>query len=208
MKELFSKKLMPAVTLKDADSARKLAEAYLEAGLDIMEVTFRTEATLAAIEAVARDIPEMNIGAGTILNPEQVQLAKDAGASFGLSPGFNGQVVQTARENDFPFIPGILTPSEIEKALAAGCEILKLFPADAIGGTGYIQSLEGPYLQTGVQFIPMGGVNQENLSRYLKCQSVIAVGGSWLAPKIKIRNGDFSGITEVVSKSIHLATLG
>lgn len=198
MQEFFDKKLLPAVTLNDADAALRLAETYLEAGLDIMEFTFRTEATLSAIEAVAREFPAMNIGAGTILETGQITKAQNAGAQFGLSPGLNPAILKTAQDQDFPFIPGVVTPSEIEQALAMGCTLLKLFPAELSGGTKYIQSLEGPYLQTGVQFIPMGGINMQNMNSYLQCPSVLAVGGSWMAPKKKIIQGDFKGIYSVI----------
>lgn len=201
----FEKKLLPAVTLNDADSAKRLAEAYLNAGLEVMEVTFRTDATLGAIEAIATTFPEVKIGAGTILSTSQVQSAKDAGAKFGLSPGLNEHVVGSARDKDFPFIPGVMTPSEIEKAWDLGCEILKLFPAEIAGGTDYIRSLEGPYLHAGLQLIPMGGVGPENMSAYLDCSSVVAVGGSWLAPKGKIKKDDFSGIAEIVKNSLKAA---
>ncbi|MDR8391104.1 bifunctional 4-hydroxy-2-oxoglutarate aldolase/2-dehydro-3-deoxy-phosphogluconate aldolase [Aliifodinibius sp. S!AR15-10] len=207
MKQFFQKKLLPAVTLSNAESAKRLADTYLKAGLDILEITFRTDATLAAIEAVAQTFPELHIGAGTILNPSQVQSAKDAGARFGLSPGFNEKVVESAHQIDFPFIPGVMTPSEIEQAWQAGCEILKLYPAEIAGGTEYIRSLEGPYLHAGLDLIPMGGVGPGNMRDYLDCASVVAVGGSWLAPKDKIREGDFAGISKVVEASLKTANL-
>ncbi|MFH5831112.1 bifunctional 4-hydroxy-2-oxoglutarate aldolase/2-dehydro-3-deoxy-phosphogluconate aldolase [Halalkalibaculum sp. DA3122] len=205
MKHLFDKKILPAVTLADEDSAKRLAEAYLEAGLNVMEVTFRTDATLAAIEAIARCFPELKVGAGTILHARQVRSAKDAGAAFGLSPGFSERVVRAARDNKLPFIPGIMTPSEIEAAWNAGSELLKLFPAETAGGTDYIRNLEGPYLHKGLQLIPMGGVSARNMSDYLDCSSVVAVGGSWLAPKDKIREGDFGSIVDIVRESLKKA---
>lgn len=205
MKNLFGKGLLPAVTLDDVDIAKRLAETYLQAGLDILEITFRTDATLAAIEAIAKTFPELKVGAGTILRPRQIKLAQNAGAKFGLSPGFNERVVRAARDNSFPFVPGVMTPSEIEKGLAAGCKILKLYPADIAGGVKYIKSLEGPYLQTGVSFIPMGGVNLHNLSEYLNCDSVIAAGGSWLASKEEISGEDFGRIGETVRDSLEVA---
>ncbi|MDZ7694446.1 MAG: bifunctional 4-hydroxy-2-oxoglutarate aldolase/2-dehydro-3-deoxy-phosphogluconate aldolase [Balneolaceae bacterium] len=201
MEKIFTKKLLPAVTLNDADSAQRLAETYLDAGLDILEITFRTDATLSSIEAIAKEFPSLKIGAGTILNTHQVAQAKNAGAQFGLSPGFNAEVVKAAQKKEFPFIPGIMTPSEIEVALSTGCRVLKLFPADISGGPEYIKSLEGPYQHTGMQLIPMGGINPQNMKAYLGCSSVLAVGGSWMAPKDKIDAGDFSRIAQVIRET-------
>lgn len=205
VQNLFLKKLLPAVTLNDADSALSVAEALLEGGLNVMEVTFRTSATAPAIGAIAKEFPEMKIGAGTILSPEQVASAINAGAQFGLAPGFNKEVVRKAEQQEFPFIPGVMTPSEIEKALAMDCEILKLFPVSQVGGTEYIRSIEGPYRHTGIKFLPMGGVNPSNLKSYLECDSVIAAGGSWMTPTKAIENGKFDKVTELVRISLKIA---
>ncbi|MDX1636491.1 MAG: bifunctional 4-hydroxy-2-oxoglutarate aldolase/2-dehydro-3-deoxy-phosphogluconate aldolase [Balneolaceae bacterium] len=205
MKLFFEKRLLPAVTLFDADTAKRLAETYLRAGLDVMEITFRSDATLSAIKAVARTFPEMKIGAGTILHPRQVQFAKDAGAQFGLSPGFNERVARSAKEKSLPFVPGVMTPSEVEKGLDMGFRILKLFPADIAGGVRYIHSLQGPYAKTEMHLIPMGGVSTENLAEYLACDRVLAAGGSWLAPKAKIEQGDFTVVENIVRRSLEIA---
>lgn len=205
LKELFTKKLMPAVTIKDADAALPLAEAILEGGLDTMEITFRSPATASAISVIAREYPEMHIGAGTILTPEQITLARNAGAQFGLAPGFNQRVAREAEEKEFPFIPGIATPSEVEKALDNKLQILKLFPANTLGGVDYIRSLEGPFGHTGVRFLPMGGVNERNMDSYLGCSSVIAVGGSWMTPGSLIEQKKFSEITKLVRNALAIA---
>lgn len=202
LSSIFKNQLLPAVTLPDADRALHLAEAYLEADLDVMEVTFRTPAAAPAISAIAREYPEMNIGAGTILSAGNLKAAADAGAKFGLSPGFNQRVTAKALEMGFPFIPGVMTPSEIEIAYAQGFELLKLFPIKSVGGSDYIKALEGPYGHTDLQFIPMGGVNRQNMKAYLDHKSVLAVGGSWLSPSSLIRQKDFEGITEIVRESI------
>lgn len=205
IQNLFLKKLLPAVTLNDADSALSVAEALLEGGLNVMEVTFRTSATAPAISAIAKELPEMKIGAGTILSSGQVASAKDAGAQFGLAPGFNEEVVREAEQQEFPFIPGVMTPSEIEKALAMNCEILKLFPVSQVGGTEYIRSIESPYRHTGIKFLPMGGVDLSSLKSYLDCDSVIAAGGSWMTPGKLIANGEFTRITQIVQRSLKIA---
>ncbi len=132
----FEKKLLPAITLEEVYSTLSVAEVLLKSGLDVMEITFRTAATARAIHAVAKEFPEMNIGAGTILDPDQITIAMDAGAQFGLAPGFNDRVVDEARKKDFSFIPGVLTSSEIEKALERKIILLKLFPVGNLGGGG------------------------------------------------------------------------
>jgi len=205
VKTYFKQKILPAVTLEDAETARRLAETFLENGLDVMEITFRTEAAAEAIEAIHNDFPEMHIGAGTLLTSDQVVEAVDAGAQFGLSPGLNEEVVLTALEENFPFIPGVATPSEIEKALHYGLNILKLFPIKTLGETTFIKSLEGPYGYLDLQFIPMGGVKLSNLASYLECESVIAGGGSWLAPKSLLQAHNFKAIGEIVRESIEIA---
>lgn len=203
--KLLQSKLLPAVTLPDADSALKVAEALLKGGLNVMEVTFRTQATAPAISAIAKEFPEMQIGAGTILSPDQLSGARDAGAQFGLSPGFSKPVIEKTRILDFPFIPGVMTPTNIETALNAGYKTLKLFPASDMGGVKYINSLAGPYQHTGIRFLTMGGINETNLYSYLKHDMVISVGGSWLCPSDLIQQKRFDKITAVVRKSVDLA---
>jgi 2-dehydro-3-deoxyphosphogluconate aldolase/(4S)-4-hydroxy-2-oxoglutarate aldolase len=200
----FEKKLLPAVTLTDTDSALSVAEAILEGGLDIMEIPFRTSAAAEALAAIAREFPEMKIGAGTILTPEQVSAAKNSGAQFGLAPGLNKNVLRAARELDFAFIPGVTTPSEIETALELGHKILKLFPVSNLGGTAYIQSLQGPYNHTGVKFLPMGGIDLSNLKEYLEFEIVAVAGGSWMTPQKAIADRNFPEITKQVRKSIEI----
>jgi 2-dehydro-3-deoxyphosphogluconate aldolase/(4S)-4-hydroxy-2-oxoglutarate aldolase len=205
--KIFKHRLLPAVTLLEAHSALHLAEAYLEAGLEVMEVTFRTPAAASAISAIAKHYPEMHIGAGTLLSAENVKAAANSGAEFGLSPGFNQTVAKQALELDFLFIPGVITPSEIEVALAEGFKVLKLFPIKSVGGPDYLKALEGPYGHTGLQFIPMGGVNEQNMAKYLQYASVLAVGGSWLSPADLIREQRFNKITDLVKTSIQAAQL-
>lgn len=204
-KDYLEKKLLPAVTLTDADTALSVAEALLEGGLNVMEITFRTSATAAAVSAVAKEFPEMNIGAGTILSAGHISAAKDAGAQFGLAPGLNENVVREAKKQEFPFIPGVMTPSEIEKAIELDYKLLKLFPASDVGGVDFIRSIEGPYKHTGVKFLPMGGINPSNLKQYLKCGSVTAAGGSWMTPREAILKGEFNKITQLVRDSLKVA---
>lgn len=206
LRNIFKDKLLPVVTLPNADSAVFVAQAFLEAGLHVMEVTFRTDATLPAIAAIVKRFPEMTVGTGTILSPDQLSAARDMGAQFGLSPAFNKKIALEAKKQKFPFIPGVLTPSEIEEASAEGFDILKLFPVNSIGGADYIKNIEGPYLQTGLQVIPMGGINIKNLDSYLSCKSVLAIGGSWLSPASMIKEKQFQKITRIVRESIEIVS--
>lgn len=199
---IFKSKLLPAVTVHDTDSALHIAEAFLEAGLNIMEITFRTTAASASISAIEKTYPGMHIGAGSLLTAEDISAAADSGAEFGLSPGYNPDIAGKALDLGFPFIPGVLSPSEIECAFAAGFDVLKIFPVQSIGGDDYIKNLEGPYLHTGMKFIPMGGVNLENMNSYLKYESVLAVGGSWLNPQSLIQQGNFGEITKITRQSM------
>lgn len=203
--DIFKSKLLPAVTLADADSALSVAKALLEGGINVMEITFRTSATAKAVRAIARELPEMQIGAGTILSGDQLTAAREAGAQFGLSPGLNKRVIEKAQAHDFPFIPGVSTPSEIELALEYGYKLLKLFPVSDLGGLKYIRSLEGPYKHTGVRFLVMGGVGPSNLKSYLESGMVAAGGGSWLTPSDFVEQKKFKRITEIVQESAALA---
>lgn len=199
---ILKSKLLPAVTVHDTDSALHIAEAFLKAGLNIMEITFRTPAASASISAIEKTYPEMHIGAGTLLTADDLSAAADSGAEFGLAPGFNPDIAGKALELGFPFIPGVLSPSEIECAFAAGFDLLKIFPIQSIGAADYIKSLEGPYLHTGMKFIPMGGVNCQNMASFLKYESVLAVGGSWLNPGSLIEQKKYREITKIVRKSL------
>lgn len=202
MKTYFSKKILPAITFDDASFAVQVASAVLRGGLDVMEVPFRTKAAVESIQLICEEFPEMKVGAGTILTPAQVVEAKNAGAQFGLAPGFNPAVVKEAIRNDFPFIPGVMTPSEVEMALESGCKILKLFPAAQIGGIAMLNALLGPYGHTGVKFIPMGGVTIDNLNEFISMLNVEAIGGSWLVTKSMITEMAFDVIEQNVRTAV------
>lgn len=202
MENFFKKKILPAVTLDDIDSICRLAETLIRSGLDVMEITFRTDKTISAIETISSEFPDLKIGAGTILKPNQVSLAVEAGAQFGLSPGLNKGVVKAAQDLNFPFIPGVSTPSEIELALDLECKVLKFFPAEPMGGIKLLKAFSGPYNHTGVKFIPMGNINVTNMNDYLNLENVLAVGGSWLAPKRVIEEKEFDKISNLVVSAL------
>lgn len=202
--QFFSDRLLPAVTVADSRQAVEVAKALQEGGLSVMEITFRTAVTLDAIRAVREEVPGMSVGAGTILTPSRIDEAMAAGAQFGLSPGLNRTVVERARKRAFPFVPGVSTPSEIEKALGLGMQVLKIFPAGQLGGPSYLRSLQGPYAHTGVTFIPMGGVNLSNLAGYSRLNIVRALGGSWLVPKQSGVQEKSNQIIRLVRRSLEL----
>jgi len=205
VERIARKRIVPVVALEHEDLAERLAETLLKAGLDIMEVTFRTAAAEPGIRRIAAKFPEMLLGAGTLLEPEQVQKAAAAGARFAVAPGLNERVLEAARRAGIEMMPGIMTPSEVEKALALGCRTLKFFPAEQAGGAGMIKALEGPYGHTGVRFVPTGGINRGNLLQYLERPSVIAVGGSWMVEKKLISAQDWSKIEELTRDAVTAA---
>lgn len=202
---ILAKRIVPVVVLDSVESAEPLAEALLAGGLDIMEITFRTAAAEASIQRIADRYPEVLLGAGTLLDKEQVKRARNAGAVFGLAPGFNPGIVSSAQKAGLEFSPGVMTPSEVEGALALGCKLLKFFPAEAAGGVKMLKSLAGPYAHTGVRFVPTGGVSSANLSDYLKLPVVAAIGGSWMVDKGLVNEGKWAEITRLTKEALAAA---
>lgn len=187
--------VVAVLVLDDAASAVPLARALLAGGVDCMELTLRTPAALEALERIVREVPEMLAGVGTVLTPQQVREVKAAGGAFAVAPGMNPTVVREAERAGLPFAPGVCTPSEIELALELGCRVLKLFPAEPSGGLAYLRSIAAPYAHLGVQYIPLGGVSAANAESYLREADVLALGGSWLAPRDLIRRQDWPAVT-------------
>lgn len=188
--------VVPVIALDSADSALMLADALWEGGLPIVEITFRTEAAPEAIRRIVQHRPEMLVGAGTLLRPEQVEAARANGAQFGVAPGLNPQVLRRAQELQMPFLPGVATASEIEQALSLGCQWLKYFPAEAMGGVNMLQALWGPFAHTGLRFVPTGGIHEANLAQYISLGCVAAVAGTWIAKSDEITAGRWTEITQ------------
>ena len=205
IERLTRARVVPVVVLNRAEDACPLAEALLEGGLDVMEVTFRTDAAEESIRRISAAFPEMLLGAGTVLAPAQAHRARDAGAAFALAPGLNPAVVEAARGAGLAFAPGVMTPGEIERALDLGCGLLKFFPAGAAGGVAMLKALAGPYAHTGVRFIPTGGVSADNMCDYLALPVVAAIGGSWMVEPRLIEAGDWQTITERTRHALALA---
>jgi len=195
----------PIVVVRRLSDVAPLTEALLEGGLSCVEVTFRTEIAEQALKEIAGKVPEMFLGAGTVLTVEQAKAAAGAGAVFILSPGFNPAVVEYCLKEGIRIYPGVCTPSEIERALAMGLRELKFFPAEAMGGVRYLKAVTGPLSM--VRFIPTGGVNLENLGGYLKMDCVLACAGSWIAPTKLIEEHRFDLITERTARSLEVVRL-
>jgi 2-dehydro-3-deoxyphosphogluconate aldolase/(4S)-4-hydroxy-2-oxoglutarate aldolase len=192
--------VVPVIVIDDPAKAGPLAEALSAGGLPLAEITYRTGAAGEAIRRIAADHADVLVGAGTVLTPEQVTQARDAGAKFIVSPGFNRRVVDRCRELGLSVYPGVCTPTEIEAALEAGLGVVKFFPAEAMGGVTYLEAIAAPY--AGIEFIPTGGVTADNLPRYLGFGRVVACGGSWMAPKAWIAAGDYARIRAAVRRAV------
>jgi 2-dehydro-3-deoxyphosphogluconate aldolase/(4S)-4-hydroxy-2-oxoglutarate aldolase len=197
--ELMAYRVIPVVVLEDASHAQPLAQALRDGGLPVAEVTLRTSAALDAIAAMSRDTGLL-VGAGTVVNPSQVDSAADAGARFIVSPGFDPEVIEQSRKRGLPVVPGAVTPTEIMRALAAGITTVKFFPANNFGGVKSIKALSGPF--PNVKFIPTGGVSLSNLGEYLSLPCVPAVCGTWMVPAHLLSTGDFTGITRLVREAV------
>jgi 2-dehydro-3-deoxyphosphogluconate aldolase/(4S)-4-hydroxy-2-oxoglutarate aldolase len=205
LENITRKRIIPVVVIEEESVAESLAETLLRAGMDVMEITFRTAAAAPAIRRIAAGFPEMTLGAGTLLDTDQVWRAAEAGARFAVAPGLNEKVVEAAGQAAMDMIPGIMTPSELEKALSLGCRTLKFFPAEQAGGVSMLKALEGPYGHTGMRFVPTGGINAGNLRSYLERPSVAAIGGSWMVEKKLIAARDWHQIEELTRAALALA---
>ncbi len=182
------------LVLEDAAKAVPLARALLDGGVRAIELTLRTPAALEALRTVTREVPEMIVGAGTVLTPEQVAQAADAGVAFAVAEGLNPRVVRAAAERGLNFAPGVMTPSEIEQAVELDCRLLKFFPAGPLGGIQTLTTLAAPYRHLDLQFIPLGGLKPETTADYLKSRLVTACGGSWIATAELIAAADWDRI--------------
>jgi 2-dehydro-3-deoxyphosphogluconate aldolase/(4S)-4-hydroxy-2-oxoglutarate aldolase len=182
-------------SVENVAHAVPLSRALLAGGIDAIELTLRTPVALEALTAVCAGVPEILIGAGTILTPETAVQVKEAGAHFGVSPGMNPRVIQAAQGAGLPFAPGISTPTDLEGAIEQGCRFVKFFPAEASGGISYLRSMAAPYRHLDIRYFPLGGVNAGNMIDYLNEDNVPTVGGSWIVKKDLVMNEDWDGIT-------------
>ncbi|MGI9644794.1 MAG: bifunctional 4-hydroxy-2-oxoglutarate aldolase/2-dehydro-3-deoxy-phosphogluconate aldolase, partial [Ilumatobacteraceae bacterium] len=191
---LGSQRVIATLTVDDTSLAVPAARALVEGGVLAVEVMLRTPAGLAAIEAIRREVPEAIVGAGTVLTPELLEQAQSAGASFGVAPGFDAATVTRAAEIGIPFLPGAITPSEIQTCLAYGITTVKFFPASTSGGPATIKALSAAYSVAGVKFVATGGVDDTNAFDYLALPTMRAIGMSWLATSADVRAGNVAEI--------------
>jgi 2-dehydro-3-deoxyphosphogluconate aldolase/(4S)-4-hydroxy-2-oxoglutarate aldolase len=192
--------LVPVLTIDEADKAAPLAKALAAGGVPCAEVTFRTAQTEDAIRQMRAAVPELLVGAGTVLTVEQVDRAADAGAAFIVSPAFNDKVVEHCRARGLPVIPGCATPADLDKAVDAGLEVVKIFPAAQLGGPAFLKAVSAPY--SSLRFIPTGGVNAANVGDYAAFPRTLACGGTWFAPKEAVSAGDWGRITDLCHKAL------
>ncbi len=194
--------IVPVVVIEDIKDAVPLAQSLVEGGIQIIEVTLRSSCALEAIELIAKNVPKMRVGAGTILNPTQLEQAQNRGAEFLISPGLTIKLLEHAKKKDMPLIPGVSSSSEVMQALELGYSALKFFPAEYCGGVKLLNAFNGPF--KGVKFCPTGGISADNMHSYLNLENVLCVGGSWLTPKNLIQNKEWDKITEICKRSLAL----
>lgn len=194
IEKLIDAKIIPVIKIDSPQEAVPLARALLQGGITVAEVTFRTEAAADGIAAIHAQVPEMLLGAGTVLTVENARKAIDAGARFVVAPGFDPAVVDYVVEQGIAMIPGVATPTEVSLALGRGLHILKFFPAEVLGGIKMLDALAGPF--PGVQFIPTGGITRSNMESYFRCKNVVAIGGSWMVQK------DLVQVTELSREAV------
>ncbi|UOR24769.1 bifunctional 4-hydroxy-2-oxoglutarate aldolase/2-dehydro-3-deoxy-phosphogluconate aldolase [Helicobacter pylori] len=194
--------IIPVVVIENIKDAVPLAQSLVEGGIHIIEVTLRSSCALEAIELIAKNVPKMRVGAGTILNPTQLEQAQNRGAEFLISPGLTIKLLEYAKKKDMPLIPGVSSSSEVMQALELGYSTLKFFPAEYCGGVKLLDAFNGPF--KGVKFCPTGGISADNMHSYLNLENVLCVGGSWLTPKNLIQNKEWDKITEICKRSLAL----
>lgn len=190
--------VIPVLVIEQLETAGPLAQALIQGGLPVLEVTLRTPVALDAIKAMS-EIPGAVVGAGTVLTKQDLLAAKQAGAVFAVAPGATDALLQAAEDEQFPLLPGAATASEVMKLMERGYDTLKFFPAQAAGGVKMLKSLAGPLPQ--VSFCPTGGVSPQNVGEYLSLSNVLCVGGTWITPSDKINSGDWAGIQQLAQQA-------
>ncbi len=194
--------IVPVVVVENIKDAVPLAQSLIEGGIQIIEVTLRSNCALETIELIAKNVPKMRVGAGTILNPTQLEQAQNRGAEFLISPGLTIKLLEYAKKKNMPLIPGVSSSSEVMQALELGYSALKFFPAEYCGGVKLLNAFNGPF--KGVKFCPTGGISVDNMRSYLDLENVLCVGGSWLTPKNLIQNKEWDKITEICKRALAL----
>ena len=186
--------VVAVITINDIEDSNYVCEALINGGVKTIELTLRTRNAFSIMEHISKKFTDISVGAGTILSITQLKRSIQYGALFGVAPGLDIDVVKKSQELKFPFAPGICTPSDIQMAIKCGCTILKFFPAEYSGGVKYLESIAAPYIQNKLKFIPLGGINIDNASKYLESELILAIGGSWIAKNSLIQNKDWKEI--------------
>ncbi|MBW0005805.1 MAG: bifunctional 4-hydroxy-2-oxoglutarate aldolase/2-dehydro-3-deoxy-phosphogluconate aldolase [Hyphomicrobiales bacterium] len=197
--------VVPVISIESAEDALALADSLLEGGLPIAEITFRTRSAARVLEKLSAERPEILVGAGTVLDLASLEAARKSGARFALAPGFDAAMVNAASKLALPFVPGVMTPSDISAAVAQGVRIMKFFPAGIAGGPKALEAIAAPFAHLGLSFIPTGGVSVDNLGDWLKLESVMAIGGTWIARSDQIREGRFVEIARNARAAVEKA---
>ena len=194
--------VVPVIRIDDVEKAVPLALALMDGGLPCAEITFRTAEAGESIRRISAEVPDILLGAGTVLTPEQVDRASIAGAGFVVTPGFNFRVVSRSLDLGVPIVPGCSTPTDMEQAIECGLDAVKVFPAEQVGGLGFIKAVAAPYPM--LRFMPTGGVNAKNLGEYLAFDKVLACGGSWMVNPELIASGNFAEITRLCKEAVEI----
>jgi 2-dehydro-3-deoxyphosphogluconate aldolase/(4S)-4-hydroxy-2-oxoglutarate aldolase len=197
--------VVPVIVIDKLEQAVPLARALVAGGVWVLEVTLRTACAVEAIHTIAKEVPDAIVGAGTVLNPQQLADVVEAGAQFAISPGLTDELLRAATEGSIPLIPGISTVSELMLGIRYGLREFKFFPAEANGGIRMLQAIGGPFSQ--VRFCPTGGITSNNYRDYLALKNVLCVGGSWLVPADALEKGDYARITELAKQAVADATV-
>ncbi|MHB8908333.1 MAG: bifunctional 4-hydroxy-2-oxoglutarate aldolase/2-dehydro-3-deoxy-phosphogluconate aldolase [Syntrophales bacterium] len=205
LEHIGKSRVIAVLVIDRVEDAVPLAKALIDGGVNAMELTLRTDAAIDSLRAIIAKVPEMIAGIGTILNVSQVRDVFLAGAAFGVAPGLNRKVIEEARSLGLPFAPGVVTPSDVEKALEYDLRILKFFPAEPSGGLAYLKSMNAPYAHLNLKYIPLGGVNLQNMRSYLEDPMILAVGGSWIADSKLIQKRDWKAITGNAHRASQIA---
>ncbi len=194
--------VIPVVEVDGVAEADALAETLLEAGLGVIEVTFRTHAAAEVIARIAQRFSDMAVGAGTVIGEQDLRRAAEAGARFALAPGLSTRMLDQAARMGLPYVPGAATPSDLQAEIERGVRMFKFFPAVPVGGIPFLRSIAAPFGLHGLRFIPTGGVSPANLADWLAEPSVAAVGGTWIANRSMIRGGDWAGIRRAAEDAL------
>lgn len=200
LQQIYDLGIVPVIAINDVEKAVPLAKALCEGGLPVAEVTFRTDAAEEAIKRIVAEVPEMLVGAGTVLTKDQVDRAHNAGCKFMVSPGFNPEITKYALDKGINFLPGTATPGEMEQAMSMGLDCVKFFPAEQNGGIAKLKAVAGPY--TKLRWMPTGGVNAKNLMDYLSFDKIVACGGTWMVRADLINDGNWAEITRLTKEAV------